>query len=62
MHNSFFTLLGLIYNFTISCQDIDRESDQIKFDINDLERWRDRVYAAIHSGSIVDVRNIKFHI
>ncbi|GLV34925.1 Prophenoloxidase 2 [Carabus blaptoides fortunei] len=31
---------------------LNRESDQMKLDVSDLERWRDRLYAAIHSGSI----------
>ncbi|BET00231.1 Phenoloxidase subunit 2 [Nesidiocoris tenuis] len=34
--------------------DIDREQEQIRFDLQDLERWRDRIYAAIHSGSVID--------
>ncbi|XP_014276959.1 phenoloxidase 1 [Halyomorpha halys] len=34
--------------------DIYREIDQIKFDLQDLERWRDRIFAAIHSGTVVD--------
>nr|BBM95985.1 tyrosinase 2 [Plautia stali] len=34
--------------------DIYREIDNMKFDIQDLERWRDRVFAAIHSGTVVD--------
>lgn len=29
-----------------------RETDQLKFDIDDLERWRDRIYAGIHAGAI----------
>lgn len=33
-------------------QNINRERDQIKLDISDLERWRDRIFAAIHSASI----------
>ncbi|KAL1138896.1 hypothetical protein AAG570_008958 [Ranatra chinensis] len=36
--------------------DVNREVDQIKFDIQDLERWRDRIYSAIHSGSIVNAQ------
>ncbi|XP_024083052.1 uncharacterized protein LOC106673564 [Cimex lectularius] len=34
--------------------DIYRETEQIKFDIQDLERWRDRIFAAIHSGFVVN--------
>lgn len=35
-------------------KDLDRELDQIKNDVTDLERWRDRFYEAIHQGFIVD--------
>jgi tyrosinase len=35
-------------------QDLNRERDQIKSDISDLERWRDRFYEAIHQGFVVD--------
>ncbi|KAJ1524517.1 hypothetical protein ONE63_011009 [Megalurothrips usitatus] len=34
--------------------DIARESDQIQFDLQDIERWRDRIYEAIHTGAVVD--------
>nr|BAN20821.1 prophenoloxidase [Riptortus pedestris] len=34
--------------------DVYREVDQIKFDLSDLERWRDRIFSAIHSGTVVD--------
>lgn len=37
--------------------DVKREKDQISTDISDLERWRDRIFAAIHSGTIMLVRN-----
>ncbi|XP_054277594.1 phenoloxidase 2-like isoform X2 [Macrosteles quadrilineatus] len=33
--------------------DINREVEQIRFDIGDMERWRDRFYQAIHIGSVV---------
>lgn len=33
--------------------DVNRQNDQVRFDIDDLERWRDRIYAAIHSGSVI---------
>nr|AII81929.1 phenol oxidase [Blattella germanica] len=33
--------------------DVNREVDQLKVDIQDCERWRDRMYEAIHLGSIV---------
>ncbi|XP_026277611.1 phenoloxidase 2 [Frankliniella occidentalis] len=32
--------------------DISRDGDQIKFDLQDIERWRDRIYEAIHSGAV----------
>lgn len=35
--------------------DVGRELDQIKFDISDLERWRDRMLQAIAQGSYIDV-------
>ncbi|XP_060843836.1 phenoloxidase 1-like [Rhopalosiphum padi] len=34
--------------------DINREVEQMSFDIEDLERWRDRLFSAIHSGYIID--------
>ncbi|VVC24126.1 Hypothetical protein CINCED_3A001218 [Cinara cedri] len=33
---------------------INREVDQISFDIEDLERWRDRIFNAIHAGFVLD--------
>lgn len=41
-------------------RDIDRESDQIKLDISDLERWIDRFIEACAQGFITDVRIIPF--
>lgn len=35
--------------------DVYREIDQIKFDLSDLERWRDRILDAIDQGAITDV-------
>lgn len=35
-------------------RDLDRELDQIKNDVSDLERWSDRFYEAIHQGFVVD--------
>jgi tyrosinase len=35
-------------------QDLNRELDQIKNSLSDLERWRDRFYEAISQGFIVD--------
>ncbi|XP_046384944.1 phenoloxidase 2-like [Ischnura elegans] len=34
--------------------DINREADQIRFDIADLERWRDRIIEAIHLGRVIN--------
>lgn len=33
-------------------QNLNREVDQIKIDVDDMVRWRDRIYAAIHSGFV----------
>ncbi|XP_058055483.1 phenoloxidase 2 [Anopheles bellator] len=35
-------------------KDLNREADQIKQDVADLERWIDRIYEAIHQGFVVD--------
>lgn len=35
-------------------RDINRELDQIKVDISDMERWRDRIFEAIHQAAAVD--------
>ncbi|XP_071448698.1 phenoloxidase 2-like [Hetaerina americana] len=35
-------------------KDINREADQIRFDIADLERWRDRIIEAIHLGRVIN--------
>jgi tyrosinase len=37
-------------------QDINRELDQIKYDVSDLERWRDSFYEAINQGFVCDVK------
>ncbi|KAJ3650840.1 hypothetical protein Zmor_016918 [Zophobas morio] len=37
-------------------RDLNREVDQIKQDVDDLKRWSDRIYAAIHQGSVTDER------
>lgn len=44
-----------VANSTLS--DLDRELDQIKQDISDLERWIDRFKEACTQGFIIDVRN-----
>lgn len=38
--------------------DLNRETDQIRQDVDDLVRWRDRIFAAIHSGHVEDVSGI----
>lgn len=38
-------------------KDLDRELDQIKNDVADLERWRDRFYEAIHQGFVINTNN-----
>lgn len=34
-------------------KDINRPVDQLNFDLQDLERWRDRIYEAIHTGAYI---------
>ncbi|XP_075167145.1 phenoloxidase 2-like [Haematobia irritans] len=34
--------------------DLTRETDQVLGDLNDLERWRDKIMEAIHMGYVVD--------
>ncbi|XP_015593471.1 phenoloxidase 1 [Cephus cinctus] len=36
--------------------DINRPVDTLRFDIQDLERWRDRIYEAIHTGYVMNNR------
>ncbi|XP_046387013.1 phenoloxidase 2-like [Ischnura elegans] len=36
--------------------DINREADQIRFDIADLERWRDRIIEAIQIGRVINTK------
>ncbi|RZF47724.1 hypothetical protein LSTR_LSTR005988 [Laodelphax striatellus] len=38
----------------ITLQDIHREFESLNFDIQDLERWRDRLYEAVSTGRIQD--------
>lgn len=38
--------------------DLRREQDQITQDLDDLRRWRDRIFEAIHSGSAQDVKEL----
>lgn len=35
--------------------DLNRELDQIKYDVNDLERWSSRFVEACHQGFVMDV-------
>lgn len=37
-------------------KDINRQADQVNFDIQDLERFRDRIYEAIHTGAITNTK------
>ncbi|KYQ50116.1 Phenoloxidase subunit A3 [Trachymyrmex zeteki] len=37
-------------------KDINRPVDQLNFDLQDLERWRDRIYEAIHTGAYISPR------
>lgn len=36
-------------------KDIDRQLDQIKYDVDDLERWSDRFVEACHQGFVTNV-------
>lgn len=38
----------------LTLRDINRPVDQLVFDIADMERWRDRIYEAIHQGFVVN--------
>jgi len=44
-------------NSSAILKDVRRENDQIKFDLSDLERWRDRLMDAIAQGAYIDVRS-----
>lgn len=35
-------------------QNLNREVDGVKMDIDDMKRWKDRIYEAIHSGQVRD--------
>ncbi|XP_017884414.2 phenoloxidase 1-like [Ceratina calcarata] len=37
-------------------KDVNRPADDLNFDIQDMERWRDRIYEAIHTGSVMNAR------
>lgn len=47
-----------MYFIVLYSQDINREVDQLKFDLQDLERWRDRILTAIHMGEVVNVSKL----
>nr|UZP64756.1 prophenoloxidase-1 [Bemisia tabaci] len=49
-----------VRNATLS--DIDRESEQLQFDIADLERWRDRILEAIHMGAIITSDGLRIEL
>ncbi|XP_017755476.1 PREDICTED: phenoloxidase 2-like [Eufriesea mexicana] len=36
--------------------DINRQVDELNFDLQDMTRWRDRIYEAIHTGSVINAR------
>ncbi|XP_050525328.1 phenoloxidase 2-like isoform X1 [Daktulosphaira vitifoliae] len=36
---------------------LNRETDQVRFNLEDLELWRDELFKAIHSGFITDTNN-----
>ena len=40
-------------------KDLNRELDQIQVDVADLERWRDRIFEAIHQGFVVNVSKME---
>ncbi|XP_043289152.1 uncharacterized protein [Venturia canescens] len=37
-------------------KDVNRPADNVAFDLQDLERWRDSMFNAIHSGSVTNTR------
>lgn len=64
LHNFFGTIINNHYYLLYPCiiffiQNVNREADHMSFDIEDLERWRDRIFNAIHSGIVINVRNSK---
>lgn len=40
-------------------QDVNRESDQWRIDVQDMETSRDRIFDAIHSGFYLDANNVR---
>lgn len=45
-------------NSNVTIRDLNRELDQIKYDVADLTRWTDRFIEACHQGFVQDVREI----
>lgn len=44
----------IICFFFFPSKDLNRESDQLSADVQDLERWRDRILNDIFDGSVRD--------
>ena len=44
----------------VTLKDLNRELDQIKYDVADLERWTSRFVDACHQGFVIDVCNLHF--
>lgn len=40
-------------------KDLNRELDQIKYDVEDLERWTDRFVDACHQGFVITVCHLR---
>lgn len=49
----FVFLQYLLMHASCILQNVNRNVEQVAVDIEDLERWRDRIFNAIHSGYIV---------
>ncbi|XP_046607726.1 phenoloxidase 1-like [Neodiprion virginianus] len=43
-------------------KDINRPVNQVKFDIQDLMRWRDRIFNAIHEGAVKDTNDKRIEL
>lgn len=43
-------------------RDVKREADGVIIDVDDLKRWRDRIYDSIHSGIVRDVSCLDFFV
>ncbi|XP_043651448.1 phenoloxidase 3-like [Drosophila teissieri] len=42
--------------------DVDRPANQIKVGLNDMKRWIDRIYQAIHQGYVLDTNNERIQL